>query len=117
MRIDAVQAAVSTQNDTVRNNAAQQSGRSSRSAEVARERARSQRVAKVQAQQAPAEHSINVRVDQNKKVVYEVVNDKSGKVVREIPPEEAQRVARNIEQYLREVAQKADSNHKVDIDL
>ena len=117
MRIDAVQAAVSTQNDTVRNNAAQQSGRGSRSAEVARERARSQRVAEVQARQAPSEHSINVRVDENKKVVYQVVNDRSGKVVREIPPEEAQRVARNIDQYLREVAEQADSKHKVDIDL
>ncbi len=117
MRIDAVQAAVSTQNDTVRNNAAQQSGRTSRSAEVAREQARSRRVAEVQARQAPAEHSINVRVDANRKVVYQVVNDRSGKVVREIPPEEAQRVARNIEKYLREVAVKADSKHKVDIDL
>jgi len=41
---------------------------------------------------APAKLSTNLRIDSQRHIYYEVINDKSGDVVMEIPPEQIRRL-------------------------
>jgi len=44
---------------------------------------------------------LSIRLEDNKKVVYQIVDEKTGEVVREVPPEEIRRTARRIAELQR----------------
>ncbi|HTR67117.1 MAG TPA: hypothetical protein VMH85_15160 [Terriglobales bacterium] len=50
----------------------------------------------------PAPEVMNVTFDQNKNTVYRFVDEKSGELVRQVPPEEVLRVMRSVEDMLQE---------------
>jgi len=54
----------------------------------------------------PAPEVMNVTFDQNHNTIYRFVDEKSGDLVRQVPPEEVLRVMRNVEEMMQESEQK-----------
>jgi hypothetical protein len=59
------------------------------------------------------QHSLSIRIDHNKQIFYQVIDEKTGQVVRQIPPEEVRRAGRHIAELLR--SQEAQERHRVDV--
>ena len=49
----------------------------------------------------PPRHALSIRVDENRRIFYQVIDEKTGQVVRQIPPEEVRRAAQHISELLR----------------
>jgi len=68
-------------------------------------------------EQAPAEalpqRSLSILVDENKQIVYRIIDERSGELVRQIPPEEVRRASRNIAALVR--SSEDAQHHKVDL--
>jgi hypothetical protein len=54
----------------------------------------------------PAPEVMSVSFDQNRNTIYRFVDEKSGDLVRQVPPEEVLRVMRSVEDMLQESEQK-----------
>jgi len=54
----------------------------------------------------PAPEVMNVTFDQNKNTIYRFVDEKSGDLVRQVPPEEVLRAMRGVEEMLQQSEQK-----------
>ena len=62
----------------------------------------------------PPQRSLSIRVDENKMVVYQIIDERTGEVVRQIPPEEVRRAAHDIAELVRSA--ETGQRHKLDID-
>jgi hypothetical protein len=62
----------------------------------------------------PPERSLSIRVDKNKRIVYQIIDERTGEVVRQIPPEEVRRASRNIAELLRSSEDR--ERRQIDID-
>lgn len=62
----------------------------------------------------PPQRSLSIRVDENKQIVYRIIDERTGEVVRQIPPEEVRRASRNIAELVR--SSEARAKHQIDID-
>ncbi|MBI1749433.1 MAG: flagellar protein FlaG [Acidobacteria bacterium] len=62
--------------------------------------------AKMARESEPAAHALSIRLDNNKRVVYQVIDQQTGKVVRQVPAKEVLEAAHSVEQYLRAVESK-----------
>lgn len=80
-------------------------------ASAAAEKAAAEAAAKA-ASEAPASRSLSVQVEGDR-VYYQVRDQGTGEVVKQIPPEEVRRVERNIARLLEEQAQQ---QHAVDVE-
>jgi uncharacterized FlaG/YvyC family protein len=61
----------------------------------------------------PPQHSLSIQIDQNRRVIYHVIDTRTGEVVRQIPPEEVRRAGRQIDELLRR--QEAQGQHQIDL--
>ncbi len=60
------------------------------------------------------ERSLSIRVDGDKRVVYQVIDERTGEVIRQIPPKEVRRAAHNIAELVRSA--ETGQRHELDID-
>ena len=54
----------------------------------------------------PQPQLLRVSIDQNRNTIYRFLDEKTGELVRQVPPEEVLRIMRNIEQMLQAAEQK-----------
>ncbi len=54
----------------------------------------------------PAPQVLTVSIDQSRNTIYRFTDEKTGELVRQVPPEEVLRIMRNIEQLLQKAEQK-----------
>jgi len=59
------------------------------------------------------QHSLSIQVDQHRRVVYQVIDTKTGEVVRQIPPEEVRRAGKQVDELLRR--QELEGQHQLDL--
>ena len=64
---------------------------------------------------APAvpQRSVSVRMDQSQRIYYELIDDSTGEVILQVPPEEVLRVARSITELLE--AEREREHRTVDV--
>jgi hypothetical protein len=60
------------------------------------------------------EHRISVNIDEAKQVYYQVIDQRSGEVIRQVPSEDVLRIARNIGEFLRTQAIQEKNAHVLD---
>ena len=60
------------------------------------------------------EHRISVNIDEAKQVYYQVIDQRSGEVIRQVPSEDVLRIARNIGEFLRAQDIKEKNDHVLD---
>jgi len=58
------------------------------------------------------QHSLSIRIDNDRRIYYQVIDEKTGDVVRQIPPEEIRRAGQHIAELMR---QQAEDKHQVDV--
>ena len=61
----------------------------------------------------PPQHSLSIQVDQHRRVVYQVIDARTGEVVRQIPPEEVRRAGEQVDELLRR--QESRGQHQLDL--
>lgn len=49
----------------------------------------------------PPQHSLSIQIDQHRRVFYQVIDARTGEVVRQIPPEEVRRAGEQVDELLR----------------
>lgn len=85
------------------------SGRPERSPQP---KAASEPVPQTATAEAPAavssNHEVSVMVDENNRIIYRFVNQRTGEVAQQVPPEELLRVMQNIAEWLRSSGSKVD---------
>lgn len=59
------------------------------------------------------QHSLSIQIDQHRRVVYQVIDAKTGEVVRQIPPEEVRRAGQQVDELLRR--QESQGQHQLDL--
>jgi hypothetical protein len=62
----------------------------------------------------PPQRSLSIRMDEDKRILYQIIDQKTGEVVRQVPPEEVRRAAHNIAELVR--VSEARRKHQIEID-
>lgn len=104
MRIDLTQATVAVARAEVNSDATRKSQAQPKTATVST--SRSSLPPDRAPSTGPQPQILNVTIDQNKNTIYRFTDEKTGDLIRQVPPEEVLRIMRNVEEVLQESEQK-----------
>ena len=59
------------------------------------------------------QHTVSIKIDSDKRVYYQVIDERTGEVVDQFPPEELMRFSRSLGEYLR--SKQTGADHRLNL--